>query len=81
MDDLLSEYHSDDCGETRAYQYRRIKTPKIKFAVKAERDAAVCLSCKDSDDDEMYEVSRLEVLLDVYANIIVKEITLPKIYF
>ncbi|XP_018008299.1 uncharacterized protein LOC108666006, partial [Hyalella azteca] len=53
----MAEYHSDDCGSTRKYVFRRIKTPKIKFSVKAPRDAAICLSPDDSEQPEdMYEV-------------------------
>jgi len=40
----MAEYHSEDCGETRSYEFRRIKTAKIKFRVKTARDAAICLN-------------------------------------
>lgn len=53
----LAVYHTEDCGECRRYNFRRIQTTTIRLQVKAERDAAICLSpCDDNDLDHMYEV-------------------------
>ena len=53
----FAEYHSNDTGETRKYKFRRIKTAKLKFRVKASHDAAICLSVGDDEEpNDIYEV-------------------------
>lgn len=53
----LEVYHSDDCGETRNYEFRRIRTAKIIFSVQAEKEAAICLAENDDNDsDNVYEI-------------------------
>ena len=58
FDFLKSVHHSEDCGNTRRYTFRRIKTTAIRFKVKAERDAAIALSPDDEEEPgDMYEVN------------------------
>ena len=58
MNETDTVFHTDDCGSTRRYNFRRIKTPTIRFKVKAERDAAIALSPDDEEEPhDMYEVS------------------------
>lgn len=50
-------YSTEDTGETRQYNFRRIQTTTIRFQVKAKHDVAVCL-CSDNEEkpEDMYEV-------------------------
>ncbi|XP_076038042.1 uncharacterized protein LOC143023402 [Oratosquilla oratoria] len=53
----MSEHYSEDCGSTRRYIFRRIQTNTIRFRVRAERDAAICLTTDDAETPEdMYEI-------------------------
>lgn len=57
-DILFTEiYQTEDTGETRRYNFRRIQTTTIRFQVKAGHDVAVCLSSDNEEEPEdMYEV-------------------------
>ncbi|XP_066983196.1 uncharacterized protein [Macrobrachium rosenbergii] len=53
----MSVHASEDCGQTRRYTFRRIKTTTIRFQVKAPHDAAICLSTDNEEEPEdMYEI-------------------------
>ncbi|XP_071519403.1 uncharacterized protein [Panulirus ornatus] len=53
----MSVYHTEDTGECRKYNFRRIHTTTIRFQVRAAHDVAICLSPDDEEDPEdLYEI-------------------------
>ncbi|KAL7636420.1 UNVERIFIED_CONTAM: hypothetical protein RMT77_013195 [Armadillidium vulgare] len=53
---MAEVHHTEDCGDERDYQFRYIRSSKIQFSVKAERDVAICLSQHDHKESDMYQI-------------------------
>lgn len=53
----VAVYQTEDTGDSRKYNFRRIQTTTIRFQVKAAHDVAICLSSDDEEEPEdMYEI-------------------------